>query len=96
MLLTVTMTCDLMPDLDEQEVTFEVDYYAGSPAQTWGPPESCDPGDPDEIRGWTATHDETQRELSQQDFRNWAKVEECLYEECRELASVSDDDYPDD
>lgn len=39
---------------DSDEIEVEFDYSPGSPAQTCGPPESCDPGEGPEIDGLTA------------------------------------------
>lgn len=47
--MTTTHSRTFVRDGGEIEVAVEYTLTGGSPAVTWGPPESCDPGSPPEI-----------------------------------------------
>ena len=65
----------------ECEGEIKVDYYPGSPAQTYGPPERCDPGDPDYLdHPGNCPH--CKYEITEEDEQRWA---DDFHEEYREM-----------
>ncbi len=55
---TTTIPAGIVPGIAEDaEVEVDIEFSPGSPAQTCGPPESCDPGEGPEIDSVEATLD---------------------------------------
>jgi hypothetical protein len=80
----------LVPDHEEFDVTFKVNYFPGDPGRTYGPPENCYPPEPADVEvlsAWMTS--QPAHLLAQENFADWDSVYDAICEQADTLYTES-------